>query len=86
MDLEGTEANGYAVRDAALLMVQRSRRRRKSLKTVGADKGCDSGDFLLPVLSVVLPASAGQASEVATDEGRSTGGHSPRSTSTRGGS
>lgn len=41
-----TTADGFAERDAALLMVHERRRRRESIRTVGADKGYDSQDFV----------------------------------------
>jgi transposase len=46
VDLELTEANGYAEREAALLMLRRQRRRgRRGRRTVGADKAYDTRDF-----------------------------------------
>jgi transposase len=41
-----TTADGFAERDAALLMVHERRRHRKSIRTVGADKGYDTQDFV----------------------------------------
>lgn len=48
-DIEVTEANGRAERDAALVLVRRTKRRRKRMKTMGADRGYDAGAFLLAV-------------------------------------
>jgi len=50
VDLEITEANGHAERDAALGMIRRTKARAKvptGLTTVGADRGYDAGAFLL---------------------------------------
>src|SRR5581483_373436 len=41
-----TTADGFAERDAALLMVHERRRQRESIRTVGADKGYDTHDFV----------------------------------------
>ena len=41
-----SEADGFAERDAALLMVHERRRRRESIRSVGADKGYDARDFV----------------------------------------
>ena len=41
-----TAADGFAERDAALLMLHERRRRRESICTVGADKGYDTQDFV----------------------------------------
>lgn len=49
VDVEVTEANGYAERDAALTMIRRTKRRRKRMRTVAGDRGYDAGDFLLEV-------------------------------------
>lgn len=49
VDLEVTEANGRAERDAALVLVRRSKRRRRRMKTIAADRGYDAGAFLLEV-------------------------------------
>ena len=49
VDIEVTEANGRAERDAAMVMIRRTKRRRKRMKTVGADRGYDAGEFLLGV-------------------------------------
>lgn len=49
VDLEVTEANGHAERDAALVMVRRSKRRRPRMKSLAADRGYDAGAFLLEV-------------------------------------
>jgi transposase len=47
VDVEVTEANGFAERDAALTMTRRTKRRRKRMRTVAGDRGYDAGDFLL---------------------------------------
>ena len=49
VDLEVTEANGYAEREAAVVMIRRTKRRRKRMKTVAGDRGYDAGEFLLAV-------------------------------------
>jgi hypothetical protein len=49
VDLELTEANGFAEREAALTMIRRTKRRRKRMRTVAGDRGYDAGDFLLEV-------------------------------------
>jgi transposase len=49
VDLELTEANGFAEREAALTMIRRTKRRRKRMRTVAGDRGYDAGDFLLGV-------------------------------------
>jgi transposase len=49
VDLEVSEANGHAERDAAMVMVRRSKRRRTRMKTVAGDRGYDAGEFLLEV-------------------------------------
>lgn len=41
-----TTADGYAERDAAMLMVHQRWRRREPIQTVAADKGYDSRDFV----------------------------------------
>jgi transposase len=41
-----TTADGFAERDAALLMVHERRGRRESIRSVGADKGYDTRDFV----------------------------------------
>jgi transposase len=41
-----THADGYAERDAALLMLQQKQEGRSRRITVGADKACDSKDFV----------------------------------------
>jgi transposase len=41
-----TTADGFAERDAALLMVHDRRRHRQSIRSVGADKGYDTSDFV----------------------------------------
>jgi Transposase domain (DUF772)/Transposase DDE domain len=41
-----TEADGFAERDAALLMVHERWQRRQRIKSVGADKGYDTADFV----------------------------------------
>jgi transposase len=41
-----TTADGFAERDAALLMVHDRRRNRKPIRSVGADKGYDTHDFV----------------------------------------
>jgi hypothetical protein len=51
VDVEVTEANGRAERDAALAMIRRTKRRRKGMKTVAGDRGYDAGEFLLEVES-----------------------------------
>jgi transposase len=47
VDLEVTESNGRAEREAALVMVRRTKRRRRQMKTVAGDRGYDAGAFLL---------------------------------------
>jgi transposase len=50
VDVEITEANGRAERDAALAMMRRARRRHElAISTLAADKGYDAGAFLLAV-------------------------------------
>jgi hypothetical protein len=49
IDVEVTEANGCAERTAAMVMIRRTKRRRKGMKTVAADRGYDAGEFLLEV-------------------------------------
>ena len=41
-----TTADGFAERDAALLMVHERRRQRESIRSVGTDKGYDTRDFV----------------------------------------
>lgn len=41
-----TMADGFAERDAALLMLHERRRQRRSIRSVGADKGYDTRDFV----------------------------------------
>ena len=41
-----TTADGFAERDAALLMVHERRQQRESIRSVGADKGYDTHDFV----------------------------------------
>jgi transposase len=41
-----TTADGFAEQDAALLMVHERRQQRESIRSVGADKGYDSHDFV----------------------------------------
>src|ERR1700739_3050544 len=41
-----TTADGFAERDAALLMVHDRRQNRKPIRSVGADKGYDTRDFV----------------------------------------
>ena len=49
VDVEVTETNGRAERDAAIVMIRRTKRRRKGMETVAADRGYDAGEFLLEV-------------------------------------
>lgn len=49
VDLEITEANGRAEREAALTMIRRTKRRCTRMRTVSGDRGYDAGDFLLDV-------------------------------------
>jgi hypothetical protein len=42
-----THADGYAERDAALLMLGKKQQRRRRRITVGGDKAYDTGDFAL---------------------------------------
>jgi hypothetical protein len=41
-----TQADGYAEREAALLMLQDKRKGRRRRITVGADKAYDTKDFI----------------------------------------
>jgi transposase len=51
-----TTADGFAERDAALLMVHDRRRSRKPIRSVGADKGYDTRDFVTALRDMnVLP-------------------------------
>jgi len=63
VDLEVTEANGYAEREAAMVMIRRTKRRRKRMTTVAGDRGYDAGDFLLD------PEAVGMEPMVAIREG-----------------
>ncbi|MCI0436265.1 MAG: IS5 family transposase [Gemmatimonadetes bacterium] len=49
VDLEVTEANGRAEREAAVAMVRRTKQRRTRMKTLAGDRGYDAGAFLLDV-------------------------------------
>jgi len=74
VDLEVTEANGYAERNAALDMIQRTRDRVRvpvNMKTLGADRGYDAGAFLLAV------ENQGVEPLVAIRAGRIRGGSAP---------
>jgi transposase len=46
VDAMATEADGFAERDAALLMMHERWKRRARIRTVGADKGYDTADFV----------------------------------------
>ena len=61
-----THADGYAERDAALLMLQKLRGRRRRRITVGADKAYDTKDFVRTVreLNVTPHVAANQQSSL----------------------
>ena len=46
VDFQVEAADGYAERDAAMLLVYERRRRGERISTVAADKGYDSSDFV----------------------------------------
>ena len=68
-----THADGYAERDAALLMLQRLQGRRKRRITVGADKAYDTRDFVRTARALqVTPHVAGNDKHRASNLDRRT--------------
>jgi len=70
-----THADGYAERDAALLMLEKKQQGRTRRSTVGADKAYDTEDFVRTV--------AGAAGNSACDEERQQPRQQPGSETTR---
>jgi len=64
-----TQADGYAERDAALLMMYEKRKRSRKRFTLGADKGYDVADFVERLREMnVVPHIAAKRSGSAMDE------------------
>ncbi len=62
VDVELTEANGHAERDAALTMLRRRRKERESERrwTLGGDKGYDTADFVKDVRTLKVTPHVAQ--------------------------
>jgi len=69
VDVETTEANGTAEREAAAKMLQRSARRAKSL---GADKGYDTADFVATCRAHEVAAHVAAKKSGSAIDGRTT--------------